>query len=70
MQDYGHPPKTRIELFVEGKEYHFGEHQHRHGHGGGCKHTTGENDDDDRNEASERNSMEDVLSVNRFVPSL
>ena len=20
-QDYGHPPKTRIELFMEGKEY-------------------------------------------------
>jgi len=31
IKDYGHPPKTRVELFMEGKEYKKQEIQHRHG---------------------------------------
>lgn len=37
MQEYGHPPKTRIELFMEGREYHESEQQLRYE--GGCSHS-------------------------------
>ncbi|XP_057298591.1 mucolipin-3-like [Hydractinia symbiolongicarpus] len=56
IKDYGHAPKSRMELFMEGKEYHAGgEQQHRHGTNM-CSHRGGENftgvergDDDDPN---------------------
>ncbi|XP_066915218.1 mucolipin-3-like [Clytia hemisphaerica] len=63
IKDYGHPPKTRIELFMEGKEYANAEHQHRHG---GCKQHLHHH----RNRPGEGSGDEDMSINNQYIPSL